>query len=464
MKKYQLYRPLLYQDRRSIDEFIKEDPMWEELYRLYLQMRRQYHTKINSLTTFNTVRFFCVCVMIDLHPEDNAEENYQEPLTKILNVDADICCALAYVVLKLMKNPPTQVSYFLPELEALLKSGQYKFRTEQDEADMAFDFVDGKKGDNKLESWQVDLWPHPSHPSLLSDNEWWKNVTDSFLIDDLYCILNFWPDNSQKLMVLDKMRQAGMPEGQYVNIRSEIMTLDEEDETAEFQEEFMPFAVEIYEVWQDYRRAQNAYIQLQMPEMALQAAQDGEKEEHAVSQDAVEAFLNGIKAVSEKAEKSDLLLADTLIAKAQLEKTLTATALEVKRLLKENQVLDAARKQLESQNKALQAELEALRTKNSKPAAGTPSEPEELASLVDKALELGDEKSLKELVVWLTSMEGAERAKAQTKRVVQRLKDLKVPVPHTQYNYYEGANHISGNQIKGVSIGTTPANRTLTQE
>lgn len=45
MKKYQLYRPLLYQDRRSIDEFIKEDPMWEELYRLYLQMRRQYHTK-----------------------------------------------------------------------------------------------------------------------------------------------------------------------------------------------------------------------------------------------------------------------------------------------------------------------------------------------------------------------------------------------------------------------------------
>lgn len=45
MKKYQLYRPLLYQDRRSIDEFIKEDPMWEELYRLYLQMRRQYSKK-----------------------------------------------------------------------------------------------------------------------------------------------------------------------------------------------------------------------------------------------------------------------------------------------------------------------------------------------------------------------------------------------------------------------------------
>lgn len=462
MKKYQLYRPLLYQDRRSIDEFIKEDPMWEELYRLYLQMRRRYHTKINSLTTFNTVRFFCVCVITDPHPEDDIKENYLQPLRGISETKSDICCALIYAILKLMKNPPTQVSYFLTELEAKYETEYYALEEENKEFEQALSFIKQKK--SMLESWQVDLWPHPSHPSLLSDNEWWKNVTDSFLIDDLYCILNFWPDNSQKLMVLDKMRQAGMPEGQYVNIRSEIMTLDEEDETAEFQEEFMPFAIEIYEVWQDYRRAQNAYIQLQMPEMALQAAQDGEKEEHAVSQDAVEAFLNGIKAVSEKAEKSDLLLADTLIAKAQLEKTLTATALEVKRLLKENQVLDAARKQLESQNKALQAELEALRTKNSKPAASTPSEPEELTSLVDKALELGDEKSLKELVVWLTSMEGAERAKAQTKRVVQRLKDLKVPVPHTQYNYYEGANHISGNQIKGVSIGTTPANRSLPQE
>lgn len=71
-----------------------------------------------------------------------------------------------------------------------------------------------------------------------------------------------------------------MPEHQYVEIRSEIMTLDEEGETAEFQEIFLLLSGNTYNVWQDYRRAQNAYIQLQMPEMALQAAQDGEKEEH----------------------------------------------------------------------------------------------------------------------------------------------------------------------------------------
>lgn len=279
MKKYQLYRPLLYQDRRSIDEFIKEDPMWEELYRLYLQMRRQYHTKINSLKTFNTVRFFCVCVMTDPHPEDDIKENYLQPLRGISETKSDICCALIYAILKLMKNPPTQVSYFLTELEAKYETEYYALEEENKEFEQALSFIKQKK--SMLESWQIDLWPHPTNiSSLPSDKKWWNDASCGFTADDLYCMLNFWPNNADKLKVLERMRQAGMPEHQYVNIRSEIMTLDEEDETAEFQEEFMPFAIEIYEVWQDYRRAQNAYIQLQMPEMALQAAQDGEKEEH----------------------------------------------------------------------------------------------------------------------------------------------------------------------------------------
>lgn len=279
MKKYQLYRPLLYQDRRSIDEFIKEDPMWEELYRLYLQMRRQYSKKINSLKTFNTVRFFCTCVMTDPHPEDDIKENYLLPLRGISDIDADICCTLANVVLKLMKNPPTQVSYFLPELEAKYETEYYVLDEENKEFEQALSFIKQKK--STLGSWQIDLWPHPTNiSSLPSDKKWWNDASCGFTADDLYCMLNFWPNNADKLKVLERMRQAGMPEHQYVEIRSEIMTLDEEGETAEFQENFLLLSGNTYNVWQDYRRAQNAYIQLQMPEMALQAAQDGEKEEH----------------------------------------------------------------------------------------------------------------------------------------------------------------------------------------
>ena len=279
MKKYQLYRPLLYQDRRSIDEFIKEDPMWAELCRLYLRMEKGHGTKKSALKTFNTVRFFCICATMDAFRENIFEEEYLQPLRETPGIDADICCTLAYAVLKLMKNPPTQVSYFLPELEAKYETEYYVLDEGNKEFEQALSFIKQKK--STLGSWQIDLWPHPTNiSSLPSDKKWWNDASCGFTSDDLYCMLNFWPNNADKLKVLERMRQAGMPEHQYVEIRSEIMTLDEEGETAEFQENFLLLSGNTYNVWQDYRRAQNAYIQLQMPEMALQAAQDGEKEEH----------------------------------------------------------------------------------------------------------------------------------------------------------------------------------------
>lgn len=420
MKKYQLYRPLLYQDRRSIDEFIKEDPMWAEMCRLYLRMEKGHGTKKTALKTFNTVRFFCICATMDTFRENIFEEEYLQPLRETPGINADVCCALAYVVLCSMRNSRLSCNYFLHNIDMRLRSGSPFSEKCFLEAN---GFLIQKHTEE--EYWQADLCPRPVTPANLpSDTVWWEKATNFFTLDDLYVMLNFWPDPDDKLAVLDRMQEAGAMKADCLEIHTRLMELKKTNAVHPFGENLTLFASDILNIWNDCQRVWEHYGLLQAPEATSNRLPDEEK--------------------------------------AQPE--LTATALEVKRLLKENQVLDAARKQLESQNKALQAELEALRTKNSKPAAGTPSEPEELASLVDKALELGDEKSLKELVVWLTSMEGAERAKAQTKRVVQRLKDLKVPVPHTQYNYYEGANHISGNQIKGVSIGTTPANRTLTQE
>lgn len=429
MKKYQLYRPLLYQDRRSIDEFIKEDPMWEELYRLYLQMeKKQYRDhmeklmKTIELDTFNTLRFFCVCIMMDSHWDEDFKGNYIRELETTPGVKTDVCLSLAYVVFKLMKNPPSNIGRLLHELESPLKS---KLDLCKKEFVLASIYLEQKE--YKWKTWQIDLCPGAVKPaSLPHSEEWWKMATNFFTQDDLYVMLNFWPDPDDKLAVLDRMQEAGAMKADCLEIHTRLMELKKTNAVHPFGENLTLFASDILNIWNECQRVWEHYGLLQAPETTSTPLPDEEK--------------------------------------AQLEKTLTATALEVKRLLKENQALDAAKKQLESQNKALQAELEALRTKNSKPAAGTPSEPEELASLVDKALELGDENSLEKLLIWLTTKKGAERAQAQAKRVEQRLKELKAPVPHTQYNYYEGANHISGNQIKGVSIGTTPANRTLTQE
>ena len=61
---------------------------------------------------------------------------------------------------------------------------------------------------------------------------------------------------------------------------------------------------------------------------------------------------------------------------------------------------------------------------------------------------------------------GSKLMAALIDRAVEVFSKAKKPVdraPHTQYNYYEGANHFSGNQIKGVSIHAEPASQSLPQ-
>ena len=87
--------------------------------------------------------------------------------------------------------------------------------------------------------------------------------------------------------------------------------------------------------------------------------------------------------------------------------------------------------------------------------------PDALVRLIDKALELGNEASLKELLVWLTTMDGAADVRPQVKRVEQRLKELKEPESHTTHNYYAGSGHISESWLKDVHIGEVPRKGTL---
>lgn len=204
MKKYQLYRPLLYQDRRSIDEFIKEDPMWAELCRLYLRMEKGHGTKKSALKTFNTVRFFCICATMDAFRENIFEEEYLQPLRETPGINADICCALAYVVLCSMEKSRLSSNYFLHNIDMRLRSGSPFSEKCFLEAN---DFLIQKHREEE-EYWQADLCPRPVNPANLpSDTVWWEKATNFFTLDDLYVMLNFWPRPDDKLAVLD--RNAG---------------------------------------------------------------------------------------------------------------------------------------------------------------------------------------------------------------------------------------------------------------
>ena len=75
-----------------------------------------------------------------------------------------------------------------------------------------------------------------------------------------------------------------------------------------------------------------------------------------------------------------------------------------------------------------------------------------MAALIDRALEVFSKAGLVALLSCLTTMKYSECVKEHVERVDRAIKKPVDRAPHTQYNYYEGANHFSGNQIKGVSI------------
>ncbi len=91
------------------------------------------------------------------------------------------------------------------------------------------------------------------------------------------------------------------------------------------------------------------------------------------------------------------------------------------------------------------------------------TEPKLLAALIDRAVELFSKAGLVALLSCLTTMKYSECVKEHVERVDRAIKKPVDRAPHTQYNYYEGANHFSGNQIKGVSIHAEPASQSLPQ-
>lgn len=124
--------------------------------------------------------------------------------------------------------------------------------------------------------------------------------------------------------------------------------------------------------------------------------------------------------------------------------------------------LELATRQLaeaEKEKKELSSRLAARRKRAG--TAGTDA----LDVLVDKALQLGDKKALKELSFWLASMGQPALTQPYTQRIVRRMEELRTPVPQTQHIYNAGSSHISDSQLSGISIGApVPAGRSLPQE
>lgn len=124
----QTVRPFIFRERADLDEFLEEDPMWGDLYDLYLSLRRDAVYAVpptDATATLKEACAFCTRVLLDKHPEEDVQKNYINSLNDIENVNKDICLSLAYAVLKLVHNPPVGVKRFVRELDFFLKKTKY---------------------------------------------------------------------------------------------------------------------------------------------------------------------------------------------------------------------------------------------------------------------------------------------------------------------------------------------------
>lgn len=216
------YKPFTYQPRKDIDEFLNESDLWNELYETFLTVKdNTYRLKVSSVVMFNEVYYQCVRVAQDSHPEEDVWYNYLNDARDNLGwrYASDLCFSIAYAALSLMQNPPRQATRFCAILAGKIFANDAHYFP-------AFkELVDRLKSEGKL--YDVRFLPTPMKPgdifseertsidyngnvtrSPLYDDEWWKNVTDNFCVENIKEIVSLWSEPKDKLSILERIEEA----------------------------------------------------------------------------------------------------------------------------------------------------------------------------------------------------------------------------------------------------------------
>ncbi len=217
MKQTVLPRPFIYREREDIDEFLDESKLWRDLYDVFLQVRDNvYHLKVPAVKMFNEVRYQCVRLMLDKHPEEDIWSNYLNNAKDTLGwrYASDLCFSMVYAVLSVLKDPPCHVQRFCK----ILSDGKFK------DEEAYFPHFAGLVRLQKIlnNSYEIDLTPCPERPQKIRDAImvfptgkefyvydaiWWKEQTHDFDQDYIRFIIDQWQSKEDKLEMLSVIEE-----------------------------------------------------------------------------------------------------------------------------------------------------------------------------------------------------------------------------------------------------------------
>lgn len=180
------YRPFIHRERTDIKEYLEESPVWEELYKMYIELiKTECQVKLSPLELFNEVHYLCVRLLLDNCPEEFFYNEYQPRASSIMGrYTAGLCFSMVYAVLNTLSDPPEHIPGFLRLL----------WRRNHARIAQCSSFFE------KFAGAPLDLTPCPERPDCIGqDVAWWEEATEDFRRSRIREIVNLWPTLEEKL-------------------------------------------------------------------------------------------------------------------------------------------------------------------------------------------------------------------------------------------------------------------------
>lgn len=227
---YRLPRHFIYRNRIHLDEFLKDNPLNEDLYDVYLDimsldekhLNREYYVQLyvnrDIASIFNDVYYICTRVILTPHPELEIEHYlYEEDLKTGDRHLTHLVFSMVYAVLILQPEVPKKIHRFLKCLEKrVLDAYNYSYKFDEliedwthAEASPSNPWMD--EDDLEPRTFKSDFTPTPEPPAIFELGirpVIWASETYEYNPDRIKMIVNLWSDKADKLKILDVIEEA----------------------------------------------------------------------------------------------------------------------------------------------------------------------------------------------------------------------------------------------------------------
>ncbi len=193
MKIERLPRELVYTDRLTLDDFLSENELNKELYKVYLEIKDiPYYFKFDAEKAFNEAYYIATLVMNDPHPELNVRE-----WLWIAKADmgwryaANLVMSMVYAILYLQAERPEKIDYILKLMEG------------QDYGEDYFGYFQGLAKSHK-ERYNSDLLPNPQSVDVIKRTLFdWNQITNDYDQETIRKIVELFRSKEEKLKIID---------------------------------------------------------------------------------------------------------------------------------------------------------------------------------------------------------------------------------------------------------------------